>query len=252
MLVDEINHYILIKDINKFISNNSHVVKSCRNCLNGFCSLDKYNFHIEYCKNRKPKKLLPSFKKYMQFENLKNCIKRNWIIHSDFECIIDPNTKEHQFISGGYLLECKNEKCSKNIQTFYNLEEYTKSLYNELKYIEDTEENCLQNPIDYSNFDLEKFDNTLKCEYCDCQFNHSYNHGYIILNEIVDKEKLKYKLDNNLDRDSYIHLSFLYLCFMLMIVLFTYFWSSDPLSHPYSQALTLTPYSHVSFSSSYF
>ena len=34
---------------------------------------------------------------------------------------------------------------------------------------------------------------------------------------------------------------------MLMIVLFTYFWSSDPLSHPYSQALTLTPYSHVSF-----
>ena len=28
--------------------------------------------------------------------------------------------------------------------------------------------------------------------------------------------------------------------------------SSDPLSHPYSQALTLTPYSHVSFSSLYF
>ena len=39
---------------------------------------------------------------------------------------------------------------------------------------------------------------------------------------------------------------------MLMIVLFTHFWSSDPLSHPYSQALTLTPYSHVSFSFSYF
>ena len=33
------------------------------------------------------------------------------------------------------------------------------------------------------------------------------------------------------------------ICFMLMIVLFTYFWSSDPLSHPNS---------HVSFSSSYF
>ena len=41
----------------------------------------------------------------MHFENLKN-----WIIHSDFECIIDPNTKEHKFVSGGYLLECKNEK----------------------------------------------------------------------------------------------------------------------------------------------
>ena len=69
LLVDNVNHYILIKDINKFISNNSHVVKSCRNCLNSFYSLDKYKFHIEYCNNRKPKKSLSSFKKYIQFEN---------------------------------------------------------------------------------------------------------------------------------------------------------------------------------------
>ena len=74
LLIDNINHYILIKDINKFISNNSHVVKSCRNFLNSFYSEEKYKFHIEYCKNTKPKKLLPSFKIYMQFENLKNCI----------------------------------------------------------------------------------------------------------------------------------------------------------------------------------
>ena len=192
LLIDGIDYYILIKNINKFLSNNSHVVKSCRNCLNSFYSEEKYKFHIEYCKNRKAKKLLPSFKKYMQFENFKNRI-----IHSDFECVIDPNTKEHQFISGGYLLECKNEKYSKNIQTFYNLEEYTKSLYNELKYIEEIEENYLQNPTDYSNFDQNKFDNTLKCKYCDCEFNHSYNDRCIVLNEIVDKEKLLYILENN-------------------------------------------------------
>ena len=147
--------------------------------------------------NRKPKKLLPSFKKYMHFENLKNCIKRNWIIHSDFECIIDPITKEHKFISGGYLLECKNDEYSKNIQTFYNLEEYTKNLYNELKYIEEIEEKYLQNPIDYLNFDQNELDNTLKCKYCDCEFDHPHNDRCIILNEIVDKEKLKYILDNN-------------------------------------------------------
>ena len=133
----------------------------------------------------------------MQIENLKNCIERNWIIHSDFECVVHPNTKEHTFISGGYLLECKNEKYSKNIQTFYNLEEYTKSLYNELKYIEEIEEKHLQNPIDYSNFDQEEFDNTIKCKYCDCEFNHLYNDRCIILNEIVEKEKLLYILDNN-------------------------------------------------------
>ena len=77
LLIDGINHYILIKNINIFIGNNSHVVKSCTNCLNSFHSEEKYKFHIEYCKNRKPKKLLPSFKRYMQFENVKNCIKRN-------------------------------------------------------------------------------------------------------------------------------------------------------------------------------
>ena len=109
---------MLIKNINIFIGNNSHIVKSCRNCLNVFYSEAKYDFHIEYCKTRKPQKLLPSFKKYMVFENLKNCIKSNWLIHSEFECIIDPTTKEHTFISGCYYVECKNKKYSKNIQTF--------------------------------------------------------------------------------------------------------------------------------------
>ena len=46
---------------------------------------------------------MPSFKKYMQFENLKNFIFNNCIIYSDFECIIDPITKEHEFIAGGVL-----------------------------------------------------------------------------------------------------------------------------------------------------
>ena len=197
LLIDEINHYILIKNINIFIGNNSHIVKSCRNCLNAFYSESKYKFHLEYCKTRKPQKLLPSFKRYMVFENLKNYIKSNWLIHSDFESIINPITKEHTFISGGYYIECKNKLYSKDIQAFFNLEEYTKSLYNELKYIEEIEEKYLQNPIDYSNFYDKEFGDVLKCEFCDCEFNHSYNDRCIILNEIVDKQKLQYIIDNN-------------------------------------------------------
>ena len=87
LLIDDIKDYILIKKINKFISDNSHVIKTCKNV---FYSEIKYKDHIEYCKFRKPKKLMPSFKKYMKFENLENCILNNWIIHSDFECNIDP------------------------------------------------------------------------------------------------------------------------------------------------------------------
>ena len=44
LLVDDIKHYILIKNINKFISDNSHVIKTCRNSLNVF--IQKKNMKI--------------------------------------------------------------------------------------------------------------------------------------------------------------------------------------------------------------
>ena len=153
--------------------------------------------HIEYCKFRKPKKLMSPFKKYMKFENLKICILNNWLIHSDFECVIDPIIKEHSFIVGGYYLECWNSKFSKKVQTFYDLKEYTISLVKELIYINDIECNYLQNEIDYSTFNQEEFDDVKICKYCDCEFNHPYNDRYIILYEICDKEKLNYILENN-------------------------------------------------------
>ena len=97
LLIDDIKNYILIKNINKSISDNSHVIKTCRNCLNVFYSEIRYKDHIEYCKFRKAKKLMPPFRKYMKFENIKNCTLNNWIIHSDFECIIDSITNIHLY-----------------------------------------------------------------------------------------------------------------------------------------------------------
>ena len=70
-------------------------------------------------------------------------------------------------------------------------------MYNELKYIEEIEKEYLNNPIDYTNFDEEEFKNTLECEFCKCQFDDNYNDRCIILNEIVDKEKLLHIIDNN-------------------------------------------------------
>ena len=61
---------------------------------------------------------MSSFKKYMKFENLKNCILNNWVIHSDFECTIDPVTKEHSFIAGGYYLECRKINLVKKFKLF--------------------------------------------------------------------------------------------------------------------------------------
>ena len=98
------------------------------------------------------------FKKCMKFENLENCILNNWVIHSGFECVVDPIIKEHSFNSDRYYLECRNSKFSKKIQTFYNLSEYTISLVKESIYIDDIENNYLQNEIDCSTFNQEEFD----------------------------------------------------------------------------------------------
>ena len=96
LLIDGIAHYILIKNIKSFISENDHI-EVCRNCLNVFYSVQKYNEHEFYCKKRKPKKLMPSFKKYLKFDKLQNCYLNNWNIVSDFECVINKDTNQHEF-----------------------------------------------------------------------------------------------------------------------------------------------------------
>ena len=45
-------------------------------------------------------------------------------------------------------------------------------------------------------FDQEKFDNTTNCEYCNYKFDEEYNDRKIELYERVDKDKLKWIIDN--------------------------------------------------------
>ena len=137
LLIENINHYIIIKNLHCFLADVCTTKDSfiCRTCLNIFYSEVKYNEHINYCKTRKPQRLMPSNEKYIKFNKLQNCMLNNFIIYSDFECIIDKNN-EHKFISGGYLVKCRNDKFSKSVQIFDNLDYSCENLKNELKYIE--------------------------------------------------------------------------------------------------------------------
>ena len=179
------------------MSDNSHVEKTCRNCLDTFYSVHKYEDHSYYYKNRSSKKLITTHKKYLEFENLKNFCLNDFVIVSDFECIIDKDTNQHKFMSGGFYLKCRNEKYSKMVQNFYDINDYCKSLKETSKYIENVENKYLKNDIDYDSFDQEEFDNTKSCKFCKSNFDHEYKDRIVILEEICDKEKLKYILDNN-------------------------------------------------------
>ena len=155
-----------------------------------FYSEIKYNKHIHYCKTRKPQRLMPSNKKYIKFNKLQNCMLNNFVIYSDFECIIDKNN-EHKFISGGYLVKCRNDKFSTPVRIFNNLDDYCENLKNELKYIKKINNKHLNYKIDMGTFDKEKFNNTTHCKYCNYKFDKDYNGRKIELYERVDKNKLK-------------------------------------------------------------
>ena len=137
LLIEDINHYIIIKNLHCFLTDRCSEKDNlmCRICLNIFYSEIKDNEHMNYCKTRKPQRLMPSNEKYIKFNKLQNCMLNNFIIYSDFECIIDKNN-ELKFISGGYLVKCRNDEFSKPVQIFDNLDDYCEDLKNELKYIE--------------------------------------------------------------------------------------------------------------------
>ena len=116
LLIENINHYIIIKNLHCFLTDRCSEKDNfiCRTCLNIFYSEIKYNEHMNYCKTRKPQKLMPSNEKHIKFNKLQNCMLNNFIIYSDFECKIHKNN-EHKFISGGYLIKCRNDKLTKPV-----------------------------------------------------------------------------------------------------------------------------------------
>ena len=94
------------------------------------------------------------------------------------------------------MVKCRNDKFTKPVQIFNDLDDYCKNLKNELRYIEKINKKHLNYKIDMKTFDKEKFDNTSHREYCSYKFDKDYNNRKIELYERVDKNKLKYIIDS--------------------------------------------------------
>ena len=106
----------------------------------------------------------------------------------------------------GYYLHCIDEKYSKPVQLFDNLEKFRDNLIDELDYIKDVNENILQYSIDMKNFNKEEFDKVDECKHCDYKFHENYNGRKISLVEKVDKIKFKKIIDdfriNNINEET--------------------------------------------------
>ena len=103
------NHYMLIKNIDRFFYPN---VKNksffCRSCCNTFFSEKKYDEYSQFCNANKTQILLPSVKKYLKFYNWQNTIKNNFVCYADIESymLFNDNKYDHKHLTSGYYLDC--------------------------------------------------------------------------------------------------------------------------------------------------
>ena len=153
--------------------------------------------------------LLPSKNKYLEFKNIKNTIKHNFLVYADIESHMkyqDKNIYKHEHLMSGYYLDCLDEKYSKKCQLFDKLEDFRDNLINELDYIENINENVLNYEIDMSTFNQKEFDNVKFRKYCNHNFENKFNGRKITLTEKVDKYKLKRIIDdfgnNNINEET--------------------------------------------------
>ena len=68
-------------------------------------------------------KILPSNNKYLQFKNLQNTIKHNFICFAVIESYMihqDKNIYDHKHLMSGYYLHCIDQRYSKKVHYLIN------------------------------------------------------------------------------------------------------------------------------------
>ena len=188
------NHYMLIKNIDRFfypnVKNKSYF---CRLCCNTFFSQKKYDEHSQFCNSNKTMILMPSTKKYLKLYNWQNTIKHNFICYADIESHMEYNDNkyDHKNLMSGYYLDCVDKRYSKKVELFDKLEDLRDNSINELDYIEKINKTVLNYKIDMSTFDQKKYDETVVCPYCNYKFDDvnrkviHHNHS-LKKNNIID------------------------------------------------------------------
>ena len=207
-------HYMIINNISKFFyPENTNKIYFCRGCCNKFYSEKKYEEHLQFCHTNETQILMPSQNKYLQFKNLKNTIRHNFICYVDIESYMihqNENLYEHEHLMSGYYLHCIDKRYSKPVQLFDKLEDFRDNLINELDYIKNVNERKLNFDIDMKNNNKNKFDKVTKCKHCNQNFKEDYNNRKITLIEKVDKYKLKRIIDdfdnNNINEETQLNL----------------------------------------------
>ena len=191
---DEKKHYVLIKDFNKFMYNQTkHKERKhfCMHCLQCFSSERVLNDHRENCiqvNGKQAIKMPDKNNNILKFNNFHKQQAVPFINYADFEAITEkiqgcqPEGKKsyteayqkHTDCGYGYeVVCCYNDKFSKSVTTYRGekaVYKFMEKMIEEVKYCKNTMKKEFNKPLKMTEEDEEKFQKAKECHICDTKY----------------------------------------------------------------------------------
>ena len=191
---DENKHYVLIKEFNKFMYNQTkhHDRKYfCMHCLQCFSSERVLNDHNGNCiqvNGTQAVKMPTKDNNILKFNNFHKQQAVPFVIYADFEAITEkisgckPNNdksyteayQKHTDCGYGYkVVCCYDDKHTKPVQIYRGekaVYKFMEAMLEEVKYCKKTMKKCFNKPLKMTNDDADKFEKATKCHICDKEY----------------------------------------------------------------------------------
>ena len=191
---DENKHYVLIKDFNKFMFNQTkHKNKKhfCMHCLQCFSSESVLNDHNGNCiqvNGTQAVKMPDKDNNILKFNNFHKQQAVSFVIYADFEAIIEkisgckPNNdksyteayQKHTDCGYGYkVVCCYDDKYTKPVKIYRGekaVYKFMEAMLEEVKYCMKTMKKCFNKPFKMTSDDVDAFEKATECHICNKQY----------------------------------------------------------------------------------
>ena len=191
---DENKHYVLIKDFNKFMFNQSkHKNKKhfCMHCLQCFSSERVLNNHKDICiqvNGAQAVKMPDKNNNILKYNNYHKQQAVPFVIYADFEAITEkisgcqPNNNKsyteayQKHTDCGYAYKivcCYDDKHTKPIQIYRGekaVYKFMEKMLEEVKYCKKVMKTCFNKPLKMTQDDEDEFQKAKECHICNKQY----------------------------------------------------------------------------------
>ena len=191
---DENTYYVLIKDFNKFMFNQTkHKNKKhfCMYCLQCFSSDRVLNEHKDNCiqvNGTQAVKMPDKDNNILKFNNFHKQQAVQFVIYADFEAIVEKiqgcqqnNNKsyteayqKHTDCGYGYKVVCRyDDKYTKPMQIYRGekaVYKFMEAMLEEVKYCKKTIRQCFNKPLKMTKDDIVNFEKATECHICNKQY----------------------------------------------------------------------------------